>query len=386
MDTEVSYNFDDIRPLNNNEVKDAIEALVTNEDFERAFRYIKPDVNWKEFSETMRSFKTKEDFKSKLAYEAVMMVANKTTFSLTISGRSRLPKDKKPCTFISNHRDIVLDASFLNVMLYDVGYGMTQVAIGDNLMIRPWIETLVRLNNSFIVKRGVSVRQMLDVSRTLSAYIRHTINDTKESIWIAQREGRAKDSNDRAQGSVLKMLNMSGDKDIVSNIMDLNIFPVAISYEYDPCDFLKAKEFQMKRDDPNYVKSQRDDLLSMETGILNNKGRVHFTLTQPINDQLAALDKDMEKNELIATIANIIDKEIYKHYRFYPCNYVAYDMLTGTKRFSSNYGLRDKKHFEEYLQGQLDKIVLPNKDEAFLRTKILEMYTNPLKNHLATQE
>ena len=369
MDTEVSYNFDDIRPLNNNEVKDAIEALVTNEDFERAFRYIKPDVNWKEFSETMRSFKTKEDFKSKLAYEAVMLVANKTTFSLTISGRSRLPKDKKPCTFISNHRDIVLDASFLNVMLYDVGYGMTQVAIGDNLMIRPWIETLVRLNNSFIVKRGVSVRQMLDVSRTLSAYIRHTINETKESIWIAQREGRAKDSNDRTQGSVLKMLNMSGDKDIVSNIMDLNIFPVAISYEYDPCDFLKAKEFQMKRDDPNYVKSQRDDLLSMETGILNNKGRVHFTLTQPINDQLAALDKDMEKNELIATIANIIDKEIYKHYRFYPCNYVAYDMLTGTKRFSSNYGLRDKKHFEEYLQGQLDKIVLPNKDEAFLRTK-----------------
>lgn len=386
MDTEVSYNFDDIRPLNNNEVKDAIEALVTNEDFERAFRYIKPDVNRKEFSETMRSFKTKEDFKSKLAYEAVMLVANKTTFSLTISGRSRLPKDKKPCTFISNHRDIVLDASFLNVMLYDVGYGMTQVAIGDNLMIRPWIETLVRLNNSFIVKRGVSVRQMLDVSRTLSAYIRHTINETKESIWIAQREGRAKDSNDRTQGSVLKMLNMSGDKDIVSNIMDLNIFPVAISYEYDPCDFLKAKEFQMKRDDPNYVKSQRDDLLSMETGILNNKGRVHFTLTQPINDQLAALDKDMEKNELIATIANIIDKEIYKHYRFYPCNYVAYDMLTGTKRFSSNYGLRDKKHFEEYLQGQLDKIVLPNKDEAFLRTKILEMYTNPLKNHLATQE
>ena len=386
MDTEVSYNFDDIRPLNNDEVKDAIEELVTNEDFERAFRYINPDVNWKEFSETMRSFKTKEDFKSKLAYDAVMMVANKTTFSLTISGRSRLPKDKKPCTFISNHRDIVLDASFLNVMLYDVGYGMTQVAIGDNLMIRPWIKTLVRLNNSFIVKRGVSVRQMLDVSKKLSAYVRHTINETKESIWIAQREGRAKDSNDRTQGSVLKMLNMSGDQDLVSNIMALNIFPVAISYEYDPCDFLKAKEFQMKRDDPNYVKSQRDDLLSMETGILNNKGRVHFTLTEPINDQLAELDKNMEKNELIASIANIIDKEIYKHYRFYPCNYVAYDMLTGTKRFSSNYGLRDKKHFEEYLQGQLDKIVLPNKDEAFLRTKILEMYTNPLKNYLANQE
>ena len=372
---EVPINdFDDIRPLNNDEVKDAIESLVANEDFERAFRYIKPDVDWKEFSETMRSFKTKEDFKTKLAYEAVMMVANKTTFSLTISGRSRLPKDKKPCTFISNHRDIVLDASFLNVMLYDVGYGMTQVAIGNNLLIRPWIETLVRLNNSFIVKRNIPVRQMLEVSKVLSAYIRHTITETKESIWIAQREGRAKDSDDRTQGSILKMLNMSGDKDILSNLMELNIFPVAISYEFDPCDFLKAKEFH-----PDFVKSQRDDLLSMETGILNNKGRVHFTLTSPINDQLAQLDPNMEKNELIAAIASIIDKQIYKHYRFYPCNYVAYDMLTGTHRFSEHYGFKDKK-------GQLDKIVLPNKDEAFLRTKILEMYTNPLKNFLAVQE
>lgn len=384
---EVPINdFDDIRPLNNDEVKDAIESLIANEDFERAFRYINPDVNWKEFSETMRSFKTKEDFKAKLAYEAVMMVANKTTFSLTISGRSRLQKDKKPCTFISNHRDIVLDASFLNVMLYDVGYGMTQVAIGNNLLIRPWIETLVRLNNSFIVKRNVPVRQMLEVSKVLSAYIRRTITETKESIWIAQREGRAKDSDDRTQGSILKMLNMSGDKDILSNLMELNIFPVAISYEFDPCDFLKAKEFQQKRDDPDFVKSQRDDLLSMETGILNNKGRVHFTLTSPINDQLAQLDPNMEKNELIAAIASIIDKEIYKHYRFYPCNYVAYDMLTGTRRFSEHYGLKDKKQFEDYLQGQLDKIVLPNKDEAFLRTKILEMYTNPLKNFFANQE
>ena len=384
---EVPINdFDDIRPLNNDEVKDAIESLIANEDFERAFRYINPDVNWKEFSETMRSFKTKEDFKAKLAYEAVMMVANKTTFSLTISGRSRLPKDKKPCNFISNHRDIVLDASFLNIMLYDVGYGMTQVAIGNNLLIRPWIETLVRLNNSFIVKRNVPVRQMLEVSKVLSAYIRRTITETKESIWIAQREGRAKDSDDRTQGSILKMLNMSGDKDILSNLMELNIFPVAISYEFDPCDFLKAKEFQQKRDDPDFVKSQRDDLLSMETGILNNKGRVHFTLTSPINDQLAQLDPNMEKNELIAAIASIIDKEIYKHYRFYPCNYVAYDMLTGTRRFSEHYGLKDKKQFEDYLQGQLDKIVLPNKDEAFLRMKILEMYTNPLKNFFANQE
>jgi 1-acyl-sn-glycerol-3-phosphate acyltransferase len=382
MKEEIDTKFDDIRPLTNDEVKEAIEDLIVSKDFERAFRYIKADLNWDEFSQLMRTFRTKEEFKAVLAYDFVMMVAKNTTFSLTVSGRSRLPEGHIPCTFISNHRDIVLDAAFLNVMLYDVGYGMTQVAIGDNLLISPWIERLVRLNNSFIVKRSVSGRQQLEASVLLSAYIHHTIKETKESVWIAQREGRAKDSDDKTQSSILKMLNMGGDKDIVSNLMALNIVPVAISYEFDPCDFLKAKEFQQKRDNPDFVKSKRDDLLNMETGILNNKGRVHLTIGSPINSRLSQLGKYTDKNELYTLIATVIDKEIYKHYRFYPCNYVAYDMLTNTGRFSSNYGQKDKKQFETYLQNQLDKIMCPNKDEAYLRTKILEMYTNPLKNNL----
>lgn len=387
MDTgTVSPNFEDIRPLNQDEVQAAIEELLASEEFRHALRYVKPDLDWDQLSAAMRACKTKEQFKSTLAYDAVMTVAKKTTFSLTISGRSRLPEGKPACTFISNHRDIVLDASFLNVMLYDVGYGMTQVAIGDNLLIRPWIKTFVRLNNSFIVKRGVSVRQMLEVSGTLSAYINHTIKDTKESIWIAQREGRAKDSNDQTQPSVLKMLCMAGGKDIIGNLKSLNIVPVAISYEFDPCDYLKAQEFQLKRDNPEYHKTQRDDLLNMETGILNNKGRVHFTISQLINDQLDQLDPNMNRNELFAAVASIIDKEIYRHYRFYPNNYVAYDLLSGTRRFSDHYGLKDKKAFEEYLQKQLDKIVIPNKDENFLRKKILEMYANPLKNFLALKD
>lgn len=384
MDRETaSPNFEDIRPLNQDEVQSAIEELLASDEFRSAIRYIKPNLNWDEFAATMRACKTKEQFKSTLGYEAVMTVAQKTTFSLTVSGRSRLPEGKPACTFISNHRDIVLDASFLNLILFDVGYGLTQVAIGDNLLIRPWIETFVRLNNSFIVKRGVSVRQMLEVSYTLSAYIHHTIKETKESIWIAQREGRAKDSNDRTQPSVLKMLNMAGDKDILSNLASLNIVPVSISYEYDPCDYLKAKEFQLKRDNPDYHKTQQDDLLNMETGILGNKGRVHFTIGNRINDRLAELDPDKDKNELFVEVAGIIDKEIYTHYRFYPCNYVAYDLLHGTRRFSDHYGLKDKKEFEAYLQGQLDKIDIPHKDEAFLRRKILEMYANPLVNNLS---
>ena len=387
MDTgTVSPNFEDIRPLNQDEVQAAIEELLASEEFRHALRYVKPDLDWDQLSAAMRACKTKEQFKSTLAYDAVMTVAKKTTFSLTISGRSRLPEGKPACTFISNHRDIVLDASFLNVMLYDVGYGMTQVAIGDNLLIRPWIKTFVRLNNSFIVKRGVSVRQMLEVSDTLSAYINHTIKDTKESIWIAQREGRAKDSNDQTQPSVLKMLCMAGGKDIIGNLKSLNLVPVAISYEFDPCDYLKAQEFQLKRDNPEYHKTQRDDLLNMETGILNNKGRVHFTISKLINEQLDQLDPNMNRNELFAAVASIIDKEIYRHYRFYPNNYVAYDLLSGTRRFSDHYGLKDKKAFEEYLQKQLDKIVIHNKDENFLRKKILEMYANPLKNFLALND
>lgn len=385
MNTDHSkYNFDDIRPLNDDEVHDAIESLVNSEGFQHALQYIMPDLKWEKFAEMMRQCKTKEQFKTTLAYNAVMQIAKMTTFSLTISGRSRVPKDI-PCTFISNHRDIVLDAAFLNALLLEIGQGMTQIAIGDNLLIHPWIDTIVRLNNCFIVKRDMPVRQLLKASQQLSAYIHHTIKDAKESIWIAQREGRAKDSNDHTQSSVLKMLNMAGENkdNVLKNLMDLNIVPIAISYEYDPCDFLKAKEFQQKRDNPDFVKSKRDDLLSMETGLLNDKGRVHFTIGSSINDKLARLEnKNSDKNALITAIAETIDKEIYKHYRFYPCNYVAYDLLHHSVYFRTNYDLRDKMLFETYLQKQIDKIDLPDKDEIFLRTKMLEMYSNPLQNHM----
>ncbi|MDR3260995.1 MAG: 1-acyl-sn-glycerol-3-phosphate acyltransferase, partial [Tannerella sp.] len=373
-----SYNFDDIRPLHDDEVSAAIDALIVSDGFHNAVNYALPNVNWEAFTQKMRLCKTKEEFKSTFSYNTVMTIAKHSAFSLTISGRSRLPQ-KTSCTFISNHRDILLDAAFLNVLLYDIGHGLTQVAIGDNLLIHPWINLLVRINNSFIVKRDVPVRQMIDTSRTLSAYIHHTIKETKESIWIAQREGRAKDSNDFTQNGVLKMLNMGGGTDdVLTNLMSLNIVPVAISYEFDPCDYLKAQEFQLKRDNPDFVKSKRDDLLNMETGILQNKGRVHFTITSPVNPKLKALDGKMEKNKLYSAIASVVDREIYAHYRFYPCNYAAYDMLHQTLRFRTNYDLRDKKLFEAYLQQQLDKIQIPDRDESFLRAKLLEMYSNPL--------
>lgn len=384
MDTKlVPTKFDAIRPLNDDEVKNAIEDLLVNPEFKHAVTYVLPTDYWDQFCERMRTYRTKEEFKSDMAFKAVMSIADKSTFSLEISGRSRLEQGK--CyTFISNHRDIVLDAAFLNVKLYDVGQGLTQVAIGDNLLIRPWIETLVRLNNSFLVKRGVTGRQMLEGSKLLSEYIHYTIKETKESVWIAQREGRAKDSNDYTQSSVIKMLNMGGEhKDLISNMIDLNIAPVSITYEFDPCDYLKAKEFQEKRDNPDFIKSTRDDLLNMETGILGYKGRVHFTICNPINKALSLLDKDMDKTSVANAIAKTIDTEIFKHYRFYPGNYVAHDLLTGINQFTDMYSAQEKASFVSYLQQQLDKIQLENKDEVYLRTKLLEMYSNPLKNYLS---
>ena len=385
MGTDYSnYYFDDIRPFNNDEVQDAIELLATSTGLKHAMSYIMSDLDWDQFVAVMRMCETKEKFKTIMAYNAVKEIAKKTTSSLTISGKERIPENQS-CLFISNHRDIILDAAFLNMLLLDIGHGMTQIAIGDNLLIHPWINTLIRLSNCFIVKRELSVRQLLKSSLQLSAYIHHSIKDSRESVWIAQREGRAKDSNDRTQNSVLKMLNLAGEhKNPLQNLMDLHIVPITISYESDPCDYLKAKEFQQKRDNPDFIKSKRDDLLNMETGLLKNKGRVHFEIGSPINDRLSLLqDKNLDKNTLITTIASTIDKEIYRNYRFYPCNYVAYDLLHQSADFENHYDHDEKIRFEDYLQKQIDKIDdLEEKDESFLRTKMLEIYSNQLKNHV----
>ena len=213
----------------------------------------------------------------------------------------------------------------------------------------------------------------------------HTIKDKNQSIWIAQREGRAKDSNDRTQESVLKMLAMGGEGDIIDRLTEMNIVPLAISYEYDPCDYLKAQEFQLKRDIPDYKKTQADDLKNMQTGLFGAKGHVHFQVAPCINGELAKLDRSLPKPELFSEIAALIDRNIHANYRLYPGNYIAHDSLSGTGTFAGQYTSEEKKHFMDYIDQQLARIELPNKDMPFLREKILLMYANPLTNYLATQ-
>ena len=282
-------------------------------------------------------------------------------------------------TFVSNHRDIVLDSAFLDVLLVEAGYPTTvEIGIGDNLLIYPWIKRLVRMNKAFTVRRGLSLRETLAASQLMSRYIHYAVTQKRENIWIAQREGRAKDSSDHTQDAVLKMLAMGGD------LKELNIVPLTISYEFDPCDYLKAQEFQQKRDNPAFKKSRQDDLDNMKTGIFGYKGRVVYRPATPINTWIDELS-ELPKTEWFKALAERMDCEIHRGYELYPCNYIALDELNGNHAYAAHYTEADKQRFEQYLAGQIAKIQLPNKDEAFLRERMLTMYANPVRNKMDAQ-
>ena len=378
---ECPKEFDDIRPFYDSEFHDKMKVLVTEPGFEHAVRYVLRDINYELFCQELLTIDNKKDFQLLVMRSFLEGLTQKTTKGLTGNNLDVLDKAKS-YTFMSNHRDIVLDASLLNLLLIRNGIKTSEIAIGNNLLIYDWISDLVRLNKSFIVKRDVGVRQMLDAARQLSGYIHFAITKKNESVWIAQREGRSKDSDDRTQESLIKMLGISGEGDLINNLKEINIVPVSISYEYDPCDYLKAHEFLLKRDNPDFKKSQRDDLHSMEIGLLGFKGRVHFQISPCINDELDKLSAIDEKSELLANILKVIDKAIHTNYKIYPGNYIAYDILDGQKRFADRYTNKDLT-FANYLNSQLAKIPdVTSKDKDFLKERILSMYANPLKNQL----
>jgi hypothetical protein len=382
---EKNPEFDDIRPYYDDEVATVIKRLLKNPHFKKFMGFFFSENDWKNFKALMETFTNKSDFQQKISKDAVFKIIGKNASGVECEGFENINKNNA-YTYISNHRDIVLDASILNASMIAKGFCGTEIAIGDNLLIQPWIEDLVRLNRSFIVKRGVSVRQILDVSRHLSRYIHFAIKDKKQSVWIAQREGRAKNSNDRTQESVLKMLILGGENSsTLQNLEELNITPVSLSYEYDPCDFLKAMEFQQKRDNPEFKKSKRDDLINMQTGLYGYKGHIHFQIGHPINPSLTKIDAALPKNEIITRTAALIDNEIFRNYRIYPINYIAYDRLWGDGSLKNKYTSKDIQVFDAYLQKQLNKINLPNKDIPFLTGKIFEMYAYPLRNYLETK-
>lgn len=371
--------FDEIRPYHDEELKEIFEELIADPDFREIATSAFPDVSFEILAQKLRACKTKHDFQIAFAYRILSEVARKFTDGLTLSG-SELVTGDEAYTYISNHRDIVLDSGFLSILLHDHGMDTVEIAIGDNLFIYPWIKKVVRINKSFIVQRGLPIHQILKSSARMSKYMHYTIKEKRQSIWIAQREGRAKDSNDRTQESLLKMFAMAGEGDIIDRLMEMNLTPLSLSYEYDPCDFLKAVEFQLKRDNPEYKKAKTEDILNMRTGLLGYKGKVHFHIAGNINKELAELNRNMPKTGIFTAVAELINNHIHLNYRMYPGNYIAHDLLSNSAEFTAHYSNEEKQRFEAYIQGQLDKIELPDKDVPYLYEMMLLMYANPLKN------
>ena len=376
--------FDEIRPYNPEELPAVFEELIADPEFKEAMAYAFPKLPFEHICAAMRQSKTNLDFQKALVKPFLQGLIDKLSkgLELTCDNKEQLAN----ALYISNHRDIILDSAFLGYALVDAIDNTVEIAIGDNLLIRPWIKKLVRVNRSFIVQRSVSMRELLLSSKRLASYINYAINEKKQPVWIAQREGRAKDSNDFTAESVLKMFAMHSAGDPIEALKKLNIAPTSISYEYDPCDYLKAKEFQQKRDNKEHKKSPFDDLINMQTGLLGYKGHIHFHVAKCINDELEKIPADTPKGEKFAIAAGIIDRAIHSNYRFWPINYYFYEQLTGDTRFADKYTAEDKAKLDAYLAGQIEKVDLPNKDVEFLRGKILEMYANPVINYIKATE
>jgi len=380
----MEFNFEEIRCYNNEEVHGVLERLCEEKQFMKVLSTVYPLLPKENIKQRLMSYHSNYEFQKEMVCPFLQYLEANMTKGIDLNGLAKI-NTSKAYLYISNHRDIILDSAFLCGKFIQRGLDTVEIAIGDNLLIYPWIEDLVRVNKSFIVKRGLSPRNVLESSQRLSAYIAHTISDKNQSIWIAQREGRAKDSNDRTQESLLKMFNMGGAGNFIENMKALNLCPLSISYEYDPCDFLKAKEMQQKRDNPCFKKDPKDDLINMETGVMGYKGKVVYEITGDISKELDAIaNETSNRNQQIALTAELIDRRIHSNYTIFANNKIAFDLLKDAKHFSAEYTQTEKLDFERYLTLQIAKIDLENKDHDFLRSKLLEMYANPLINKLHT--
>ena len=381
--------FDEIRPYEEGEMKQAFEELLADRQFNVIMKGFAPWLPKAVRNGLLRlaftGVKTPFDFQKRFMKPVVKHIIRKHTDGCTFDDgplqtsplRGGLQQSDSPSmgggrgearyTFISNHRDIVLDSAFLDVKLIEARYPTTvEIGIGDNLLIYPWIKRLVRMNKAFTVRRGLTPKEMLSSSQLMSQYIHFAVTQKHENIWIAQREGRAKDSDDRTQESVLKMLAMGGD------LRELNIVPLTISYEYDPCDYLKAQEMQQKRDNPTFKKSRQDDLDNMKTGIFGYKGRVCYRCGTPVNEWIDDM-RTLSRKEFFTELARRMDCEIHRGYTIFPANRVA---------AGADCTEEERAAFNAYVDGQLAKVQLDNPDLPFLRQCIITMYANPLINKL----
>lgn len=370
--------FKDIRPYYDEEVPQAIKEVLAEPEFAIFVKFLFPDFKQEEVYADFARFKTLYDFQLNFAYKAIDVVIKRSVQSLTYSGLKELSTASN-YLFMSNHRDIVLDPALMNYCLLDNKFNTAQMAIGNNLLVSPMVTKLFKLNKSFIVARNESPRQLYEAWRNLSAYISHVISERKENLWIAQREGRAKDGDDRTQTGILKMFLMNFGGDFINTIKRLNIVPVSISYEYDPCDYLKALELFSLANELPFTKDSSFNLKSMLTGLQGQKGRVHITFGQPINDVVDLHPGMVNQNDWVKWLTNLMDTEIHRNYHLWPTNYLAYDMLFGTHKFSERYDDTIKAAFTKRLNAQLQDASI---DTEAMKSLILTNYANCVINKI----
>ncbi len=377
-----SMDFDDIRPYYDSEVKEKMRALLKDKVFDEVLLHLfknRPKVQMVKFQ--LRRVRSIKQLQGVFIYDLLHWLVDKTSKGVQCTGINKLDK-KTPYLFISNHRDIVLDAALLNFLIFEHGMNTTQIAIGDNLLLYNWIEHTVKLNRSFIIKRSLPPRELMMASKKVSHFIRQSITEDKMSIWIAQREGRTKDGNDKTQDSVLKMLNMSNKGGISDGFNELNIVPVSISYENEPCGLAKLKEL-IKKEHYGQLKTNKDDLKSMSMGMFAPKGRIRFAFGDPIKTNFTQAENNEQRNKYIRNIAEMIDEQIYKNFKLWPSNYVAYDMLMQEHRFKDKYTAEEQRRFEIMVEQAMLNIDYPITD---LQERFLKVYANPVINKLKVTE
>lgn len=372
------FDFETLRPYYDSESETVMKRIAYDETYLKAMQYLWPGISQEEAVKKALNTKSPCEFQMGYMQHAIWSIVNGTSTGLTYSGIEKLDKNKA-YLYVANHRDILLDSAILQIILDKEGFETSEITFGSNLMEQGFITDFGKMNRMFMVKREGNVKELYDISRQLSAYIRHTILDKNVSVWIAQRNGRTKDGNDQTQTGLLKMLNMSGNKGFMKSFSELNIVPLTISFEYEPCDFLKVQELYLSSLHSKYVKAPGEDLNSILTGIKQPKGKIHVAFGSPIQTELTEIDKASNDNEKIKLLTAAIDKQIYQNYKLNPVNYIAYDLLNQTDVFKDTYTAKAKDDFLVYISNHVKQ--LKGEDDV-LKQIFLKLYANPVINKL----
>ena len=374
-----SLEFNDIAPFNDEEAAAALSRVANHPNTPWVSKFIFPDKPKEFLGQVLRNISTVDDFQRIVMSKAVQWVIDTTVKEFTYEGIEKLQAMDTRFLAMSNHRDIILDPAFLQVILQWNRLPETQICVGDNLLKTKTVELLIRSNRMIKVIRGISARELYLSSQVLSKYIRETITSGTSSIWIAQRQGRTKDGIDTTEQGLLKMLDMSGGKDFVKNFQELHLVPISVSYEYEPCDILKAREMLIKSTTGQYVKAEDEDLQSIMWGIKQPKGRVHMHFGDPLTEAEIQAASECDKNDRYQRIRHTIDSRIISGYKLWPTNYMAYDLINGTDKYAANYTPEEMEYFQGYIAKQLMQAE-PMLDRGKLKDILLHIYSNPVQS------